>query len=257
MPDFSQPLVFMRTMAFFFFIILGRYLAVSAIAHAFFYRWRKERWQSRKIGKRAYAVKQFRREIVWSAITTLIFATAGAATLLLWQKGATQVYEDIHTYPLWYAPLSLLTAMLLHETAYYWLHRWMHIPSIYRRVHQVHHESHIPSAFTAFSFHPLEGFLQALILPLILMLVPMHPIVILIYLLLMTLSAVVNHLDIEVYPARFHRHPVGKWLIGATHHSMHHKQHRYHFGLFFTFWDRWAGTEHPHFDERFEEATAK
>lgn len=257
MPDFSSPLVFTLTAAFFFAVILGRYLVVSALAHAFFYRWRKERWQTRKIGKRAYATVQFRREIVWSAITTLIFALAGAGTLLLWQKGYTRVYKDIHAFPLWYAPVSLFLAMLLHETAYYWLHRWMHIPSVYRLVHQVHHESHIPSAFTAFSFHPLEGFLQAMILPVILMLVPMHPVVILIYLLLMTLSAVINHLDIEVYPARFHRHPFGQWLIGATHHSMHHKQHRYHFGLFFTFWDRWAGTEHPQFGQRFEEATAE
>src|SRR5688572_3534843 len=113
MPDFSSPLVFAATTAFFFIVILGRYLAVSAIAHLFFYRWRKNRWESRKLAKRAYGAKQFRREIVWSAVTTLIFAVAGAATLLLWQKGYTRVYEDISAFPLWYAPLSLLVAMLL------------------------------------------------------------------------------------------------------------------------------------------------
>jgi lathosterol oxidase len=255
--DFSNPVQFALTALFFFVVILGRYLLVSFLAHRFFYRWMHGRWESRKLARRSYPKAQFRREIRWSTITTIIFALAGAGTLLLWQKGYTQVYIDAHEYPIWWMPLSLLSAMFLHEAAYYWMHRWMHQPRVYRLVHRVHHESSIPSPYTAFSFHPLEGFLQALILPLILMVVPMHPSVIVVYLTLMTLSAVINHLDIEVYPARFHKHPVGRWIVGATHHSMHHKQHRFHFGLFFTFWDRWAGTEHPKFETRFEEATRK
>lgn len=255
--DFSHPLTFLLATAFFFAVILGRYLVVSALAHRFFYRWRKERWETRKLGKRAYSAAQFRREILWSTVTTGIFAVTGAATLVLWQRDFTQVYIAATAYPWWWMPVSLVVAMLLHETAYYWLHRWMHRPRVYRLVHQVHHDSSIPSPFTAFSFHPLEGLLQALILPAILAIVPIHPAVLVVYLTLMTLSAVVNHLDIEVYPARFHQHVLGRWLIGATHHSMHHKQHRYHFGLFFTFWDRLASTEHPEYDARFESATTR
>jgi len=257
LPDFADPLTFLGATVFLFVVIMGRYLLVSWLTHAIFYHWAPKRWEARKLGKRAYNRAQFRREIRWSAITTLIFSLAGAGTLVLWQEGYTQVYTAAHAWPLWWMPVSLAIAMFLHETAYYFLHRWMHRPRVYRIVHQVHHESSIPSAFTAFAFHPLEGAMQALIFPIILVVVPMHVVVLVIYLLLMTVSALINHLDIEVYPANFHRHALGKWLIGATHHSMHHKQHRYHFGLFFTFWDRWLGTEHPHFDERFEAATTK
>jgi sterol desaturase/sphingolipid hydroxylase (fatty acid hydroxylase superfamily) len=255
MLDFSQPATFALTTAFFFAVILGRYVLVSVLAHRFFYSWRAGRWRGRKIGKRAYPVAQFRREVLWSTLTTAIFALAGAATLVLWQEGYTKVYTEASEYPLWWMPISLALAMFLHEGAYYWMHRWMHRPGVYRLVHKVHHDSGIPSAFTAFSFHPIEGVLQALIFPIILVLVPMHPVVLVIYLTLMTVSALINHLDIEVYPKGFYRHPVGRWIIGATHHSMHHKQHRYHFGLFFTFWDHWAGTEHPKFNQRFEELT--
>ena len=255
--DFSQPLNFLLATAFFFAVILGRYLLVSALAHRFFYRWRRARWERRKLGQRAYPAAQFRREIFWSTVTTGIFALASAGMLVLWQQGFTQVYINFTAWPWWWMPVSLVAAMALHETAYYWLHRWMHWPSVYRLVHKVHHDSGIPSPFTAFSFHPLEGFLQALILPVILIIVPMHSAVLVVYLTMMTASAVINHLDIEVYPARFHQHPIGRWLIGATHHSMHHKQHRYHFGLFFTFWDRWANTEHPEYEARFEGATTR
>src|SRR5215203_5438728 len=66
----------------------------------------------------------------------------------------------------------------------------------------------------------------------------------------------VNHLDIEIYPKKFHKHFAGKWLIGATHHSLHHKQFKYNFGLYFTFWDKWKKTESPLYDKLFEEKTA-
>jgi hypothetical protein len=46
-------------------------------------------------------------------------------------------------------------------------------------------------------------------------------------------------------PQNFQRHLFGKWLIGATHHSLHHKQFKYNYGLYFTFWDKWKKTESP------------
>lgn len=185
------------------------------------------------------------------------FALSGAITLVLWQKGFTKVYTDIHEYTLWWLPLSLVISLLLHETYYYWLHRWMHYPKIFRVVHKVHHDSNITSPWTAFSFHPLEGVLQAIYLPLLLLVLPMHVYVLLLQLTIMTLSSVINHLDIEIYPRHFHKNIAGKWLIGATHHSLHHKQFKYNFGLYFTFWDKWKKTESPSFEQLFEEKTNK
>jgi sterol desaturase/sphingolipid hydroxylase (fatty acid hydroxylase superfamily) len=71
----------------------------------------------------------------------------------------------------------------------------------------------------------------------------------------MTFSSVINHLEIEVFPKNFHKHLLGKWLIGATHHSLHHKQFKYNFGLYFTFWDKLKRTESPKFEALFEEKT--
>ena len=51
---------------------------------------------------------------------------------------------------------------MIHETYYYWLHRWMHLPHIYKYVHKAHHESLTTTAWTSFSFHPIESFLQGL-----------------------------------------------------------------------------------------------
>jgi sterol desaturase/sphingolipid hydroxylase (fatty acid hydroxylase superfamily) len=131
----------------------------------------------------------------------------------------------------------------------------MHLPKVFRIVHKVHHDSNITSPWTAFSFHPYEGIFQAMFLPAVLLFLPLHLYVLVFQLTIMTLSSVINHLDIEIYPANFYKHPIGKWLIGASHHSLHHKQFKYNYGLYFTFWDKWKRTESPSYVSLFKEKT--
>ena len=255
MPNVSDPLWFAACAATFFAVIVGRYFLIAGLFYGTFYIWFKKKWQQRKLGKKDYRPKQFMQEVKWSMLTAMIFSLAGAFTVLLWQKGYTKVYTDINLYGWWYLPVSLLLSVLLHETYYYWVHRWMHRPAVFKLVHKVHHNSNITSPWTAFSFHPLEGLLQAIVLPATLMIIPMHPYVILAQLTLMTFSSVINHLDIEIYPKKFHKHAIGRWLIGATHHALHHRQFKYNFGLYFTFWDKWKRTESPVYEETFEKIT--
>jgi Delta7-sterol 5-desaturase len=257
LPDFSIPVNFILLTAAMFLIVAGRYFLIAGIFHVWFYMFKKDRWQQRRLGKKDLDKKQFYTEVKWSIITSMLFALAGAFTTILWQKGYTKLYLDVHEYPLWYLPVSLLISMFIHETYYYCLHRWMHQPKVFKLLHKVHHDSNTTSPWTAFSFHPLEGLLQAVVLPLTIMFIPMHVYVLLTQLTLMTFSSVINHVEIEVYPANFHKHILGKWMIGATHHSLHHKQFKYNFGLYFTFWDKWKRTQSPKFNELFEEKTGK
>jgi sterol desaturase/sphingolipid hydroxylase (fatty acid hydroxylase superfamily) len=111
------------------------------------------------------------------------------------------------------------------------------------------------SPWTAFSFHPIEGFIQAIFLPLLLLFLPMNIYVLVFMLVIMSFSSVINHLDIEIYPKWFSKFFFTRWIIGATHHSLHHKQFRYNYGLYFTWWDKWLGTESPYYDEIFERKT--
>ena len=238
-----------------FLVVVGRYILIAGLFHFWFCIWKKDKWTNRSLSKKKIDQKQFNSEIKWSVITSLIFAVAGSFTALLWQKGYTRLYIDTDKYALWYMPVSLLISMFVHENYYYWLHRWMHQPKIFRLLHKVHHDSNTTSAWTAFSFHPLEGLLQAIILPITIIIIPIHVYVLLFQLTIMTFSSVINHLEIETYPANFHKHFIGRWIIGATHHSLHHKQFKYNFGLYFTFWDKWKKTESPKFISLFEEKT--
>jgi Delta7-sterol 5-desaturase len=255
LPDFTSPPWFVYATLIFFLIIMGRYFLVAGIFYYVFYSKYPSKWSTRKINHKKYKTGQFRKEVTWSCITALIFSLSGSITLILWQQGYTKVYLNWSDYPLWWIPVSLSISLILHETYYYWVHRWMHLPKVFKIVHKVHHESNITSPWTAFSFHPFEGLLQAIFLPALLLFLPLHLYVLVFQLTIMTLSSVINHLDIEIYPANFYKHPIGKWLIGASHHSLHHRQFKYNYGLYFTFWDKWKRTESPSYISLFEEKT--
>ncbi len=247
LPNVSNPLWFTITALVVFAIVVGRYFLLSGIFYLVFYVWQKERWKTKKISPRDYQTGQFKKEIIRSTITAVLFGISGAVLLLLWQKGYTKLYDDINFYPIWWMPLSLIIALGLQETYYYWLHRWMHIPSVFRVIHKWHHDSHIASPWTAFSFHPIEGLIQAVFLPVLLLFLPMHLYVLILMLVIMSISSVINHLDIEVYPKWFQKNFIGRWIIGATHHSLHHKQYKYNYGLYFTMWDKFSNTQSPQY----------
>ncbi len=198
---------------------------------------------------------QIKKEIRWAFVSTVIFAAMTCATLWLYQQGYTKIYTNLHQHSMLYFVASIFGLLIGYETYYYWLHRWMHKPSVFRHVHKVHHDSIHTSVFTSFSFHPLEAFLQFIFLPLILFVMPVHIYAVGIVLTLMTLSAIINHASVEIFPARFHKHRLGRWLIGATHHDLHHKEFKSNFGLYFTFWDKWMKTESARFEKQFEQNT--
>ncbi|HEX8546300.1 MAG TPA: sterol desaturase family protein [Cytophagaceae bacterium] len=252
--DFSEPFYFLLATAVLFIVVVFRYFLIAGLFHIVFYLY-PSRWKNRKISAKNHNTSQLRKEISWSIITSLIFAVVGALVVVAWQNGWTRIYIEIQPIGwLWFLG-SLMVYMIIHETYYYWVHRWMHHPKIFRHIHKVHHDSKITSPWTAFSFHPIEGFIEAIILPMMLFLIPINYYALIIYLTIMTFSSVVNHLDIEVYPKEFNKHWLGRWLIGASHHSLHHSQFKFNYGLYFTFWDKLTDTESPEYEKLFKNKT--
>ncbi len=245
------------TALLFFVAVFGRYVLFSLVFDWLFTGSTAEQPTGRPIQERQRKPDQQWREIGWSALTSLIFAAIGLGVMVAYQAGATRIYTDVQAYGwLWYI-VSIGLVLFTQETYYYWLHRWMHRPGVYRWIHKVHHDSLTTSPWTAFSFHPTESTLQALLLPALTFVLPLHSTAICLILIIMTVSGAINHLNTEVYPHAFDRHWLGRWLIGATHHSLHHSQFRYNYGLYFTWWDKWMKTESPDFQRLFAEKSRK
>jgi sterol desaturase/sphingolipid hydroxylase (fatty acid hydroxylase superfamily) len=182
-----------------------RYFILSGFFHSYFYLWKKKNGNFAKSCKRPILQNSF-KEITWSTLTTILFSVIGAFTAVLWQKGYTQLYTDLHWYDGWF-PSDIVISMLIHETYYYWVHRWMHHPKIYHLV-----QKSIMTAnylrLDSLSFHPIEGLLEALIMPVIICIIPMHIYAATVHLTIMTITAAINHLDIEIYP----KTKWGNWL---------------------------------------------
>ena len=231
-----------------FAALIIRYLFSAGVFYWYYYVIRSKSLKESRLSIIGNAPDQRLKEISYSIQSSFVFAVVGTFTYWLWQEGFTMIYTDFSAYTLLYLPVSFIIYTLLHETYYYWVHRAMHHRSVYRVVHKAHHTSIAPSPWTAFSFHPWEALIESLILPLLIVLIPIHPVILGCYLLLMTVSSVINHLDIEIYPSWLLRSPVGKLFIGATHHHYHHEEFNTNYGLYYTFWDQWMNTESEKMD---------
>ena len=217
-------------------IVGARYLAVSGA-----FAWlTKRRMPGFYDGRRS----QIRQEIAWSLASAFIYAAPAGVLAWGWQSfGWTRIYSNISDYPLWWLPASVLVYLLLHDSWFYWTHRLMHWPQVYKRMHAIHHASRNPTAWTAMSFHPWESITGAILVPALVLLIPIHYGALLTVLLVMTVMGVTNHMGWELFPNWLVRGPAGRWLITASHHQRHHEKYLCNFGLYFRFWDRLCGTD--------------
>lgn len=187
---------------------------------------------------------QIRREIWWSLVSAAIYGVPAGVLAWGWERhGWTRVYRDVHDFPLWYLPVSVLAYLFLHDTWFYWTHRWMHRPEPFKLAHAVHHASRPPTAWAAMAFHPIEALTGAVVIPLLVLLIPIHVAALGLVLTIMTVMGVTNHMGWEIFPRFMWRGVVGRWLITASHHQRHHERYGCNYGLYFRFWDRVCGTD--------------
>jgi sterol desaturase/sphingolipid hydroxylase (fatty acid hydroxylase superfamily) len=223
-------------------VIYGRYAILSGIAFFIFYVWKKRAWLHRKIQQRFPSTNDYLREVSYSFLTALIFAAVALLCLKTPFRQLTQWYTDVSAYGWGYLLLSIVLIVLLHDTYFYWLHRLMHHPKWYRQVHLVHHQSVNPSPWAAYAFHPFEAVLEAGIIPLAMLVMPLHPIAFFSFVTIMLWFNIYGHLGYELFPAWVYRHPVGRLINSSVYHNLHHERFNGNYGLYFTFWDRLMGT---------------
>ncbi|MGB0507465.1 MAG: sterol desaturase family protein [Pikeienuella sp.] len=204
------------------------------------------RWINRlKIRPTKPPLRQIGRELILSFRTILIFAGVGSIIGLGVGTDWFQIYLDINEYGIWWLVLSTVTLIVAHDAWFYWAHKIIHHPRLFRRFHRAHHLSHNPTPFTAYSFDIGEAVINAIYLPIILLVLPSHPIALFIFTGHMMLRNALGHSGYEVFPANRHGKPLLGFLTTVTHHDMHHAHAGYNLGLYFTWWDRIMGTEHP------------
>lgn len=217
-------------------IVAVRYLLTSGIFA----------WVTHRVRPGLYAgmSRQIRREIGWSLGSAVIYGVPAGFVAWGWQAhGWTRIYTDVNDWPLWVMPLSLFAFLAAHDTWFYWTHRAMHVPALFRAMHAVHHDSRPPTAWAAMSFHPWEAVTGAIVIPALVFVIPVHVGVLGLVLSIMTVMGIGNHMGWEMFPRAIVHGALGRMLITATHHQKHHDVYRGNYGLYFRFWDTVCGTD--------------
>jgi sterol desaturase/sphingolipid hydroxylase (fatty acid hydroxylase superfamily) len=199
---------------------------------------------------------------VWMEIgsclrTVIIWNTITIPSLVASEMGLIHGAQIAKSWgPLWFW-VSLLLITFGHDTYFYWTHRMMHSKKFFRIFHRHHHRSRNPSRFTAFSFSVAEAVLNGLFVPIWILIVPTSALVVFIFTTYSIVLNAVGHCGYEVFPARKDGRPLLSWLISVTHHDLHHRGGPWNFAFYFSFWDRWMGTEHPEYLESFKAAVTR
>lgn len=234
-----------------------RYFLVAGVTYFAFWIIFLKKWQHRIIQQKFPDTKSMWHEFRYSMSTVLIFALIGLGIIRLKNAGYTLIYEHFAEWGwLWFF-FSIVLMVLLHDAWFYWTHRLMHHPKIFRHVHLVHHRSTNPSPWASYSFHPIEAVIEAGVYILIVFTIPAHGLALFIFLIYMIIRTVLGHLGIEFLPKKFMANRWLNWHTTTTHHDLHHKHFNHNFGLYFTWWDKWFSTEHPNYRETFEEVTSR
>ncbi len=216
-----------------------------------------QRLVAQKIRRTVVPKGQIRREILVSIRTVLIFTAAGTSIAIGAEAGVITIYQDIATCGWAYFAVSVVALIVLHDTWFYWTHRALHYPPLFRRFHRLHHKSHQPTPFTSYSFDVGEAVVNAVYLPLVLIILPAHPIALFVFVTHMMLRNAMGHCGIEIFPANREGRPILGWLTSVTHHDLHHAHAGYNLGLYFSWWDRLMKTVHPNYLAEFARAAPR
>lgn len=231
-----------------------RYFIIAGLAFFIYYVLLKKKISFKKIQLKFPLLKDYQREIIFSVITIAIFSIIpfvflGNSDI----KKTTTFYTDKSQHGEWYFWSAIILMLLIHDTYFYFTHRFMHHPKLFKLFHLLHHKSTNPSPWAAFAFHPLEAVVEAGIVIVFLYTIPVMKIHLFFFFLFMMLYNVYGHLGWELYPKNFQRSFIGKWINTSINHNQHHQYFKGNYGLYFLWWDRWMNTIQEDYDEKFDE----
>eukprot|EP00698_Gefionella_okellyi_P008041 TRINITY_DN1977_c0_g1_i4.p1 TRINITY_DN1977_c0_g1~~TRINITY_DN1977_c0_g1_i4.p1 ORF type:complete len:277 (-),score=26.69 TRINITY_DN1977_c0_g1_i4:96-872(-) len=149
-----------------------------------------------------------------------------------------------HAPTLWNLVETCIISMLIEDTYFYWMHRALHTPFLYKRIHKVHHEHTAPHGLAGEYAHPAETFLLGIGTMLGPILCARHLLSLWAWLVVRVVQVVVVHSGYD-FPWSVNRwvNVLGDWWGGAAYHDYHHKTFLGPYASTFTWWDRMCGTD--------------
>lgn len=142
--------------------------------------------------------------------------------------------------PKWYTvAVHISYFFVVEDYLNYWLHRLLHLPWLYRRVHAVHHTYDAPFAVVAAYAHPAEVVILAIPTFAGPALLGPHLYTLMVWQVMRNYEAIDIH---SGYELPFSLRRILPSYAGTAHHDYHHYMHSGNFASVFTWCDRLHGT---------------
>lgn len=146
-------------------------------------------------------------------------------------------------HPVWFV-IWIVLIPIWSSFHFYWVHRLLHWPPIYRAAHSLHHRNVNIGPWAGISMHPMETalyFSSALIH----FIVPSHPVHVLFHFYLNGLNPAFSHSGFDAVLIRDRR----RIESGDFFHQLHHRYFECNYGTAEMPWDRVFGSLHDGSDE--------
>ncbi|CAG7846668.1 Lathosterol oxidase; AltName: Full=C-5 sterol desaturase; AltName: Full=Delta(7)-sterol 5-desaturase; AltName: Full=Delta(7)-sterol C5(6)-desaturase; AltName: Full=Lathosterol 5-desaturase; AltName: Full=Sterol-C5-desaturase [Serendipita indica DSM 11827] len=151
--------------------------------------------------------------------------------------GYSRLYDDPEKYGWTYLVLSVPLFLLVTDYCIYWIHRWLHHPILYKRLHKPHHKWIIPTPFASHAFHFVDGYAQSFPYHMFIMIFPLHRAVYLVLFVLVNFWSIFIH-DSDMITG----HALENIINGPAHHTLHHLYFTCNYGQasFILYYFTWA-----------------
>ena len=238
-------------------ILLRNLLLITILAggaHLYLHRARIQ-GERRKFMKREFARNnrvftldnQVRDNIFWSLVSG-VPVWSGYEVLYMWAMANSYIPALPAT-----SSVALMVALIFLTPLwlsfhFYWIHRLLHWPPLYLRVHFLHHRNICTGPWSGLSMHPIEhlGYFSSILIHLI---VPSHPVIMYFHMYLQALNPVASHSGYNDLLIKNQ----SVLSLGEFFHQLHHRYFICNFGTADVPWDKWFGSFH----DGSEEATAE
>lgn len=243
MPPLPPTLLALHPEPLFWWIVVGGSL-VSMGAFATFaapLTWlavRDPEWARRW---RIQPPRKGRKPVIWPSLRLWLLNNALQVVLFVAVWPLIRL-TGLHAGPLpawWVVPLQVLFFVYLDDFLYYWMHRLMHRPWLYKRVHGLHHRIPAPWAVTGHYMHPVEYLATASLMILGPLLVGAHVVTLYAWVIVRQWEAAEGHCG---YDLPFSPSKLIPGSHGAAHHDFHHSKRHGNYGGFLPLADRLFGT---------------
>jgi len=228
-----------------YLINLAATLLLGSALHGYLYKWSGQnmrlKFDARPMqkGTRFTFGDQVWDNLFWSLVWAVpVWSMWMIAYFYVASNGWVPQLESVSSSPVWFV-LLFFVIRFWQSFHFYWIHRLIHIPFLFNKVHHVHHRNVSVGPWSGLSMHPVELVLyfSGILIHFVL---PSHPIHVIFHMFSLSLGALLSH-------SGFEKLIVGNketLKAGSFHHQLHHRYFECNYGSEEMPLDRWFGSFH-------------